>query len=217
MNKKKVPAYDKKTKNKIVIKKTEIKKSHLKRNVLLLFLFSVAVLMIFVYIYAQKPAQGTVKVSSQNQKTENMVQDVPEVFMGKYFSFLYENTYAMKSHDISADNNDVILEQAYLSQSSAVSKKIVLTVRNLPTHNLDDCPDFKMRAMNPKKYRKEEFSLGNIKGFSFEELEQGNFEKTFLFLHEDFLGMMTILAPSSSDSKLKLEADNIVGSISWLK
>lgn len=204
-------------KNNTEIQKKDIESGHFK---MIIFLFIVALFAIgsvMVYIYAQKPARGTVKPVSQNQDLTTKSEDVPEAFTGKYLSFLYGNSFALKSHDIADEEGTVILEQAYLSEKSAISKKIGLTVRSLPTHKLEDCPDFKMRTMNSKKYKKEDFSLGSIGGSSFEVTDQGTFDKTFFLLHGDYLTIISITAPTLGDEKIETEADNIVRSISWLK
>jgi hypothetical protein len=207
----------KKEKTNPEIQEKDAKSSHFKMIIFLCLFILAAIGIIVGYIYAQRPAQGIVKGISKNQDAENKNNDIPEAFTGKYISFLYGNSYVLKSHDIASVEGAVILEQAFLVETSAVSKKIALTVRSLPTHNLEDCPDFKMRAMNSKGYKKEDFNFGAISGASFETADQGAFEKTFFLLHGDYLAIIAITAPALVDEKLENEASSIVKSVSWLK
>jgi hypothetical protein len=181
------------------------------------FFLLIAAGIVAVYLYAQKPAQGVVRTSNIEQKIEAASEDVPEAFTGEYISFLYDKTYSLKSHDIADKSGAVILEQAYLSQSGSVSKKIGLMVRSLPTHNLDDIPDYEMRAIKTENYKKDEFNFGSVSGISFEALGEGTFEKTFFLLKKDKVAIITMTAPSFSDEKLQAESGTIIKSISWLK
>ena len=197
--------------------KKDAKSNHFKMIIFLSILSLIAIGAIIVYFYAQKPAQGIVKLSSSGQDLETKNNNVSEAFAGKYLSFFYGNSYVLKSHNIDNENGAVILEQAYLSENSAISKKIGLMIRNLPTHNLEDCPDFKMREINSKKYRKDNFDFSSISGSSFEAVDQGTFEKTFFLLHGDYLAIISMSAPSLSDEEIEDEASGIVKSVSWLK
>lgn len=193
------------------------KTHHISRNIFLFLLLAAISGAVIVYFYAQKPAQGIIKVAAQDQTTQNKQVDVLGVFTGKYLSFMYGSSYVLKSDNVTDGAGAVILEQAYLSENSAISQKIALTVRNLPTHNLDDCPDFQMRTLKPERYRKENFSLGDMSGTSFKVIDQGTFEKSFFLLHKDYLAIITLMAPALADEKLENEANSVIKSISWLK
>ena len=206
-----------KEKNNYDVSKKNTKSGHFKMIIFLSILVIVIIGAEIIYFYAQKPAQGTIKLSSSGQDLETKNNNVSEAFAGKYLSFFYGNSYVLKSHNIDNENGAVILEQAYLSENSAISKKIGLTIRSLPTHNLEDCPDFKMREINSKKYKKDNFDFSSVSGSSFEAIDQGTFEKTFFLLHGDYLAIISMSAPSLSDEEIEDEASGIVKSVSWLK
>ena len=145
-----------KTKEKI-IESEIVRQSHKGRYIFLFFLLLTIIGMITLYKFAQRPAEGLIK--SQTQETINSLKesDVPKTFNGKYISFMYGSKYILKSDDFSKDSADVVLERAYLSEVSTVSKKINLTIRSLPSQNLTDDPDYLLRQNNPEHYKKENF------------------------------------------------------------
>lgn len=198
------------------IENNNSKKSHFKRNFFAIIFILTAASTSFVYYYAQKPAKGISKNSQQDQKNDLKEMAVPKAFTGEYVSFLYDNTYILKTHDVATTKEAVVLEQAYLTQASAISKKIGVTVRNLPSRLLEDCPDYKIRIESPNKYKKENFNIKKNNGVSFEVME-GTFEKTFFLQHEDYLAIITLTAPSIGDAASSNEIENIVESFFWLK
>lgn len=197
--------------------KSPTKKRHWGRYILLIFLIILAVMVIVVYRFAQKPAEGIVKPVGQNSKAIEVGSAVPATFTGRYVSFMYDNSYVLKSNELASDSADVILEHAYLSESGAMSKKISLTIRSLPSHNLEDDPDYLMRERNPKRYQKENFSQGNISGVAFIPADDSQFEKTFFVLHNDLVATLSVTMPSAPDEKFNKDADAIVKSLTWLK
>lgn len=168
-----------------------------------------------VYKFAQKPAQGVIKSQDQTGQLAKKVAEGPEIFSGKYLSFRYGNTYVLKTHDIAKGDSAIILEQAYLSELSVISKKISLTVRSLPTHSLEDNPDYRMREMEAKRYHKKDFFEGKIKGIYFISAEESQFEKTFFIMHDNLLAIISVTAPSKMDASLDKEANNLVKSLIW--
>ncbi len=190
--------------------------NHLKRNLLFLLLALLLVGAGALYVYAQKPAQGVLKSPSLMQQVATKNEEVPEIFSGKYFTFLYGKSYALKEHTTNTKAGAVILETAYLVETSAISKKIGLTMRSFPTQNLEDVPDFKMRTIATNNYQKKDFKFANVHGTSFTATQEGSFEKTFFVEHENFLVILTMTAPGAEDEKLDNESDAIIASISWL-
>lgn len=193
------------------------KKNHGGRYFFIALVILIAIIAVAVYKFAQKPAQGVIKPPVQDIQALQKADDALEVFTGKYVSFTHSNKYALKSHETAEDDKAVILEQAYLSESSAISKKIGLTVRSLPSHNLEDNPDYKMREITAKRYKREDFSEGNMKGVSFVPADDSQFEKTFFFIYGNFLAIISMTAPAFPSEALNKEADAIVKSATWLK
>jgi hypothetical protein len=210
----------KKEKNNQDVQEKNVKRNHLKMIIFLFILAMVVTAAGLIYFYAQKPARGIIKTASRSQEAETKNNDTPSVFTGEYLSFLYGNSYVLKSHDVFDENGAVILERAYLTEIASVSnvsKKIMLTVRDLPTHAFEDCPDFKIRSMDSKKYKKETFDFGEIKGISFEVADQSTHEKTFFLLHENYLAIISITSPALGDEKTNNEALDVIKSVSWHK
>jgi hypothetical protein len=197
--------------------KKENKKSKLRRNILVVFFLLIVIGLISLYLYAQKPAQGIIKSTPSEKNIETVALNVPQAFTGEYLSFLFDKTYSLKSHDVTDKSGDVILERAYLSETGSISKKIGLMVRSLPTRNLNDVPDYKMRDIKTESYKKAEFDFGNVAGVSFEALGEETFEKTFFILNKDKVAILTMTAPSFSNEEIQNELETIVRSISWLK
>ena len=198
-------------------KRDSAKKNHRGRYFFAVLFVFVLIIAAAVYRFAQKPAQGVIKPQTQDAQSGKKAEDVPEAFTGKYISFVYSNKYTLKSHELAKEDKAIILEQAYLSESSAISKKIGLTIRSLPSHNLEDVPDYKMREINTKRYKKENFSEGNISGVSFVPADDGQFEKTFFVTHGDLLAIVSMTAPAFPNEALNKEANTIVKSLIWLK
>jgi len=199
---------------------TEIpaQKRHWGRYLWTAFFILLTITIIAVYRFAQKPAEGIVKpANQQNIKAVEIGSSVPETFTGKYVTFMYENSYVLKSDELAEKSGDVILERAYLTESGAMSKKISLTVRDLPSRKLKDDPDYLMREINLKRYRKENFSQGSVQGVSFVPADDSQFEKTFFVLHNDLVATISITAPGTPDEKLNKEADIIAKSLTWNK
>ena len=192
------------------------KKRHWKIYLFSFFIIFAVAGAVLVYRFAQKPAQGTVKPQAQ-AVGEDKPQNTLQQFSGKYLSFKYQSSYTLKSHDVDPDKNKIILEEAYLSDAAATSQKIILTVRSLPSHNLEDDPDYKMREINTKRYWKESFSEGAVSGLVFVPADNSSFEKSFFILHGDFLAIISITAPAPPDGTLNQEADAIVASVTWLQ
>ena len=192
-------------------------KHHFRKYVFIFLSISILIIAAAIYRFAQKPAEGVIKPPSKDIQAADIGNDVPESFMGKYVSFMYGNKYALKSHEISENSADIILETAYFSESLAISKKINLTIRNLPSRNLEDVPDYKMREMDTKRYRKETFSEGKINGESFVPADDSQFEKTFFIQHDDLLAIIVITASALPDDALNKEANAIAKSLEWLK
>lgn len=193
------------------------KKNHGGRYFFIALVILIAIIAAAVYKFARKPAQGVIKPPVPDIQAVQKAEDVPEAFTGKYVSFMYSQKYALKSHDVAKEDGAIILEQAYLSELSAISKKIGLTVRSLPSHNLEDNPDYKMREITTKRYKREDFSEGNVKGVSFVPADDGQFEKTFFVTHGDFLAIISMTAPAFPSEDLNKEADAIAKSLTWLK
>lgn len=170
-----------------------------------------------VYRFAQKPAEGIIKSAKQESKAEQIISAKPEKFQGKYVSFVRSSDYILKSTELAKDSTEVILERAYFSETNAVFKKISLTVRSLPSRNLEDDPDYLMRVRNPERYRKENFSLDTVQGISFVPADDGQFEKTFFILNNDLVATLSMTAPAVLDEKLNRTADEIVKTLTWQK
>jgi len=195
----------------------DYQKMHWKRYLFLFLLILVAIGVVLAYRFAQKPAQGVIKPTTQEDPAHVLAQAVPGSFSGTYVSFMYPNGYELKSHAVSDDAGAVILEQAYLSQTAATSQKISLTVRSLPSGNLEDDPDYRMRELGSKKYKKEPFSAGEVTGISFVPADDGQFEKTFFIKHGTLLAILAVTAPATPDQTLDDEADGIAKSLEWVK
>jgi hypothetical protein len=193
------------------------KKNHWRRYIFSGLIIIFLIIGAAIYHFAQKQAQGLIKPPTQDSQAAQKAEDVPEAFTGKYISFMYSHKYALNSHDLAKEDGAIILEQAYLSESSAVSKKIGLTVRSWPSHSLEDNPDYKMREITTKRYKREDFSEGNVKGVSFVPADDSQFEKTFFVTHGDLLAIISMTAPASPTETLNQEADAIVKSLTWLK
>ena len=184
------------------------------------FIVSVALTIVSglaIYLFFRGPASGAVKPLAQNKEEKSELAEVPEAFPGKYVSFLYNSSYVLKTHKADQDENGVILEQAFLSETSTASKKIGLTVRNLPSHRLEDDPDYKMREINPERYRKEAFAQSNPDDRVFISTYGNPFEKTFFVQHNDLLAIISVTAPAPADETLDNEADLIAESLTWNK
>lgn len=181
---------------------------------LIIFLAGAAAGVYFVWKFFQKPVSS--KIYTKSELSTTVAPEVFERFEGKYLSFEYSQTYSIKSHTKELQNGGVILESALLSDAVS-SKRIGLTIRNLPTHNLEDCPDFKMRELDKGRYKKEVFDFGLYNGSFFENIEQEITEKTFFLLQGDYLAILSMTGPSFFDEKKENEAMDIIKSISWLK
>lgn len=168
-------------------------------------------------IFANQPSRGTAKIVQNDADTKKTAEPTPSVFDGRYLSFTYRGNYVVKTHDTDDRADAVILESAYISETSAISKKIGLTVRHLPTRNADDDPDYTMRRQNPDRYRMDTFDIDGKQGASFTSVDQGAFEKTFFVRHGDMMVSLTLGSPGAEDGKLDAEADALVGSIRWAK
>ncbi len=188
-----------------------------KKYFYLAILTLIAVFGYLFYRFTQKPAEGVVKTGVSQNEMEKKVQSVPEVFSGKYLTFMYENKYFLKTHDDKADESGIILERAYLSENGSISKKIQLTIRSLPSHNLDDCPDYKMRELDTARYKKEIFSQGEFSSTAFVPADDSQFTKTFFLTHGDYLAIVVFTAPAVMDDELNEEADGVAASVNWLK
>lgn len=193
------------------------KKNHGGRYFFIALVILVAIMAALVYKFAQKPAQGVIKPPVQDIQAAQKADDAPEAFTGKYVSFMHSNKYALKSHESAEEDGAIILEQAYLSESSAISKKIGLTVRSLPSHKFEDNPDYKMREITTKRYKRENFSEGNVNGVSFVPADDSQFEKTFFVTHDDLLAIISMTAPAFPNEDLNKEANAILESLTWLK
>jgi len=187
------------------------------KRIILLFILALFVLgLAFLYFYAQKPAQGVAGSQISSQLAVSGNEEPPRIFEGKYLTFSYDGSYALKTHEIDLKPEAIILESAYLSQNLAISKKIGLTIRNLPSQNFEDDPSFKMRTLESEIYQKKEFDFGNVGGIFFTSTQQGSFEKTFFIKHQSFLLILTTTVPGAEDEKNNKETDEIIKSISWL-
>ena len=186
---------------------------------MIIFVISAIVVVIgaMLYMFSQKPAVGTTKTVEKKEAAVQLSTDVPNFFEGKYVAFTYGQGYLEKSHEISEDGSGVILESAYFSNPSGVSKKIALTVRNFPSGNLEDVPDFKMRQLKSDSYRQVDFSEGEITGKAFVPADDGPFEKTFFIKHGYFLAIIAFTAPAIGNQELENEADGVAKSVLWLK
>lgn len=193
-----------------------IKKYHWGRYLWLTFFTVVLIAVALVYRFAQKPAEGIIKPATTDSKVA-LGSDVPQTFSGKYVSFMYNNSYTLKLDELAKDSADVILERVYLSESGAISKKINLTIRSLPSRNLPDDPDYLMRQLNPKRYKLENFAFDKIQGVSFVPTDDSQFEKTYFSLHNDLVVTLTLTAPATANEKLNKEADLIIKSLTWQK
>ena len=198
-------------------KENPVKKRHYGKIVAAIFFILALVFTFIFYKISQKPVEGVIKLKSENNEIIQEKNDIPEVFSGKYVSFMYPNQYVIKSHETNEVGDNIILETAYLSETKSVSKKINLTVRNINGQNLEDVPDYKMREINSGRYKKEYFSEGKISGVSFVPADDSQFEKTFFIKNGDFLAIISVQAASLPDEGLNKEADAIVKSLEWVK
>lgn len=194
-----------------------VKKSRLKGYFFIIALAWILVGVFAVYKYAQKPATGAIKPPSKDIQAAQNAADVPNSFTGEHVSFMYGNSYVEKSHEITKNDEAVIVETAYFSQPSGISKKIALTVRRFSSGNLGDVPDFKMRELKPEKYKKEPFSVGEVSGTAFVPADDSQFEKSFFIKYGDLLAIIVVNAPAMPDKTLNNEADGIVKSLEWVK
>ena len=192
---------------------------HWRRYIFLTLLVLAMIASVIIYRFAEKPAEGTINNSTQDTTKAVQVNDVPNTFTskGSYLSFMYGNTYVLKSDEVSKDNSAVILEQAYLSEPGGLSKKISLVVRSLPSQNLTDDPDYLMRENNPTKYKKENFFADGVSGAAFVPADNSQFMKTYFIQHSDKLAVLSVISPSSEDKTLDNEADAVAGSLAWTK
>ena len=187
------------------------------RYIFATFLLVVLIAAGVVYEFAQKPAQGVVQPTKNiNEIAQKAAEEVPEAFVGKYVSLMYKHGYEVRSHDVATDNQAVILEQAFLVQSSVASQKIALTVRILPSRNLEDDPDYKFRETDTKVYTKESFSAGDVSGSAFVPAGEGQFEKSFFIQHGNLLAIIDVNAPVSMNNTIEDEADAVAKSLTWL-
>ncbi len=192
-------------------------KKHRKKYFFLTILILIVIPAYRFYRFTQKSAEGVIKTTTSNTEVVKLVENVPETFSGKYLTFMYGNKYVLKTHDDQTDASGIILERAYLSQIGAISQKIGLTVRNFPSRNFSDCPDYKMRELNSKKYKKETFSEGKVDGIVFVSADDDPFERTYFLLHNDYLAIIAVSAPAMPDETLNKEANQIAKSVEWLK
>ena len=196
-----------------------VKRGGIGRFFLWFVALSLGVSAIAVYRYAERPAEGVaIRSSDKDIHAAEAAEAVPGAFVGKYLTFMYGPKYVVKSDDVAKQQDTVILEQAYLSEPSAISKKIGLTVRSFPTHDLKDVPDYTMRENDPKRYHQDEFSHGSVHGYAFVPSDPTvQFEKTYFIPNDGLLAVLSVTAPSSADPTLDTEADAIAGSISWMR
>ncbi|MEI6650933.1 MAG: hypothetical protein WCL23_05945 [Candidatus Moraniibacteriota bacterium] len=189
--------------------------SHIRRVVFAIFLFLCIVCGTVVFWYASQPSQGTVKQISPDASSETPALSKQVLFPGTYLVFPYDSRYEVKTHRLDDTKDAIILETAYLSEISAFSKKIGLTVRNVPSGSLDDDPDYMMRVQNGNRYAKRSFDLGGNRGISFTVTDQGSFEKSYFVLNGKLLAILTVSAPGAENAKLDEEADAMVKGIEW--
>ncbi|NTV55050.1 MAG: hypothetical protein HGB37_00890 [Candidatus Moranbacteria bacterium] len=170
---------------------------------------------VFLYFFANQPSRDTKKSTLATSDTKTAVQKPQEEFAGKYVSFTHGGDYVVKTHDTDEREGAVILESAYLSETSALSKKIGLTVRFLPSKSADADPDYTMRRQNPDRYRMDSFDFDGMQGTSFTSVDTGTFEKTCFMRHGDKMVSLTLGAPGAEDAKVDAEAEALVRSIRW--
>ena len=171
----------------------------------------------FLYWFSHQAANGTIKAVTKVDQKLTQSEDIPATFNGKYVSFMYGNSYQLKSDDAETDSSGIFLERAYLSEVGAISQKINLTVRNLPSGNLEDDPDYLMRQNDTEHYKKENFSLGKNEGVAFSSAYSSQFAKTYFILDNNRVATLTLSAPGSEDKALDGEADQIMMSFAWVR
>lgn len=168
-----------------------------------------------IYRYAVRPATGVAKPMPRGEPSSGADTAVPTAFVGQSVSFLYPAAYIEKSHDVATAQEAVILEQAYFSEAGALSRKIGLTVRAFPTGSLEDVPDYRMRELNPKRYRKTEVAQGDVRGVAFVPADDSPFEKSIFLQKGHRLAILSMSAPTAPSDALNHEADALAGSLTW--
>lgn len=185
------------------------------------FLMSLILLIIavawLIYLYLQRPGQGVfLETKSETGIGLEKVYEKKR-FNGKYVSFEYSSSFEVKAHETNADENQVFLENAFLSEDPSLAKKIALTVENLQGRTLGDSANYNLRKIYPKRFQEEKFYSGNIRGVAFTDQDSDLFEKTVFISQGNYLAeiSLTALRPASDD--MDRELNEIVGSLIWQK
>lgn len=207
------------TKNQVLTEpeKETTKPKHRRRFFMLSLAFLAIVAAIFAYLYAQRPGQGVILESKLETAAGAKKAYEKKKFEGKYVSFEYSSSFEIKTHETSANENQVFLETAFLSEDPSLAKKIALTVENLQGRTLEDSANYHLRKTYPKRFQEEKFNLENVHGTAFTDKDSELFEKTIFIPHENYLAeiSLTALRPASND--LDRELNEIVGSLIWRK
>lgn len=166
------------------------------------FLWTVAILLIFIFSYAlwrflQRPAVGTVKMGVLSPSVESFDQkNEQKRFVGKYISFSYNSTYEKKTDDTPV--NGPVKESIFLSAPDWEGKKIAVTVEERGESALDSSPSYKMRREASKIYHETPIAMGIFTGSIFEKKSQV-FEVTAFLINQSEVITISLTSPIKFD------------------
>lgn len=128
-------------------------------------------------------------------------------FNGKYVSFSYDTSYAMKKHEDLTQKKENILETAYFSQTSINSSKIAVTIETMEGRKVEDFSAYVLRKSKPAEYAEGTYDFGKTKGVVFTGRTQGKYEKLYFITNGKYMAELAFSSTRSEIDQLDREVD----------
>jgi hypothetical protein len=94
--------------------------------------------------------KGEVKAPTPTPTTTHTTVQKPQTLKANYFSLQYASTYMSQS---SQNRDRQALEQFLLTANTFYDKEMAITIRNLPSGNVQDDASFKLRQVHSDEYQ----------------------------------------------------------------
>lgn len=176
-----------------------------------------------VWWYFHGEATGTIHKGAVQTETK-AIKDEKVRFNGKYLSFAHSSKYKPTASENAAEDKDALKKEKssfldsvlLVSYSSIFSKKLAMSVQELPSGNLEDNASYKMRLSKPSVYVKSTLTVNNENVDVF--TSDADVKEQGVFLRHNGI-IVSVVLSSTNDSleNMRDELSTIVKSIEWKK
>lgn len=164
----------------------------------------------------RSPANGTIKLGT-NEAQSTLGYQTDTLLEGQTFTLLHDSQYQSSA----VSDNKSFLEQHQLNRQIEKlngSSRIGVSVRSYPDDDLDSEPAYKIRKVNPAKYKQDQKSFNNNAVIVFENVSNNEFEMTAFLQNKakNILGIITLSSSEVSGEELTKEFNKLIESFAWL-